>query len=157
MKSTKLKMCMFLRRSDDSYHLHMCSHVLVSASLHRQWNVVLRKNLCQYSPIGTCPSIMWINLVHMELETPICRSHDPFLVYIGLMTYSLSFLNSRNSYLFFLLSLNVFCYVSSKRLYSFFLLNKNEFFSREIGRAWAAFAFSSTMVCLGHFSLLGQY
>ena len=106
---------------------------------------------------STCPSIMWVNLEHTELETPICGSQDPPLAYVGLMTHSLSSSNSRKSCPFFLLSLNDFFHVPSRRLHSFFLLNKNEFFLERVGGAWAILASSSTMVCLGHFSLLEQY
>ena len=94
---------------------------------------MLGKNLCQYSPIGACSSIMQVNLVHTELDIPICGSQDPSLVYVGLMIYSLSSSNFRNNCPFFLLSLNNFCYDSSKRSHSFFLLSKNEFFSGRIG------------------------
>jgi len=71
--------------------------------------------------------------MHTEFETPICGSHNPPLVYVSLMTLSLSSSNLRKSCPFFLLSLNNFCQDSSMRLYSFFLLSKNKFFSERIG------------------------
>ena len=57
----------------------------------------LGKNLCQYSPIGACPVIIQVNLVHMEFEIPMCGNHDPPLEYVGFMTFSSLSSNSRNS------------------------------------------------------------
>ena len=160
INSTKLDMQIFLSHNTVLYHLHcmkMCSLVSTSASPQGQWIAMLGKNLCWYSPIGACPSIMQVNLAHMEFEIPICGSHKPPLAYVGLMTCSLSSSNSRNSYPFFLLSLNNFCHDSSRESHSFFLLSKNKFFSGRMGRIWDDLASSSTKACLGHFSLLGQY
>jgi len=159
MNSTKLEMCMSLGRDDESYGLHcmkICSLVSTSASPHRQWIGVLEKNLCRYSPIGACPSIMRVNLAHMEFDIPMCGNHDPPLEYVGFKTFSLSSSNSRNSWPFFLLSLNDCCHDSSIRSHSFFLLNKNEFFSGRMGVVWAVLVSLSTKMCLGHSSLLGQ-
>ena len=160
MNSTKLEMHMSLGHNGASYCLHcmkMCSHVSISVSPHGQWIAMLRKNLCRYSPIGVCPSIMWVNLAYTELDIPICGSQDPPLVYVGLMTHLLLFSNLKKSCLFFLLSLNDFCHDSSRRSHSFFLLSKNKFFSERIGGTWDILASLSTRACLGHFSLLGQY
>ena len=93
----------------------------------------------------------------MEFDIPICGSYNPPLVYIGLMTFSLSSSNSRNSCPFFLLSLNNFCHDSSIRLHSFFLLSKNEFFAGKVGGIWDDLASLLTRACLGHSNLLGQY
>ena len=106
--------------------------------------------------MGACPSIMRVNLAHTEFEIPICESHNPPLVYIGLMTFSLSSSNLRNSCPFFLLSLNDFCHDLSIRLHSFFLLSRNEFFSGRMGGIWYDLAFLLTRACQGHSSLLEQ-
>ena len=100
MNSTKLEIRMSFEQVDDSYRLQcmkMCSLVSTSTSPHRHWMGELGKNLCRYSPIGACPVIMRVNLVHMEFEIPMCGSHDPPLEYVGSMTFSLSSSNSRNS------------------------------------------------------------
>ena len=100
MNSTKLEMHMSLGRDDESNSLHcikICSLVLTSASSHGQWIGVFGKNLCRYSPIGACPSIIQVNLAHTEFEIPMYSSHDPPLEYVGFKTFSLSSLNSRNS------------------------------------------------------------
>ena len=160
INSTKLDMYISLGCNDASYCLHcikICSLVSMSTSSQGHWTVVLGKNLCRYSPIGACSSIIWVNLVYTEFEIPIYGSHNPPLAYISLMTLSLLSSNSRNSYSFFLLSLNNFCHDSSMRLHSFFLLNRNKFFSGKVNGIWEALASLSTRVCLGHSSLLGQY
>ena len=106
--------------------------------------------------MDACSSIIRVNLAHTELEIPICVSHDPPLAYVGLMTLSLSSLNSRNNCPFFLLSLNDFCHDSREQLHSNFLLSKNEFFLERMGGMWDDLASLSTRVCLDHSILLGQ-
>ena len=159
INSTKLDMCISLGRNDVLYLLHcmkICSLVSMSTSPQGHWTGVLGKNLYRYSPIGACPSIIRVNLAHTELKIPICVSHNPPLAYVGLMTFSLSSLNSRNNCPFFLLSLNDFCHDARERSHSIFLLNKNEFFSGRVGGIWDDLASLLTRVCLGHSSLLGQ-
>jgi len=159
INSTKLEMCMSLGQKDASYLLQcmkICSLVSTSASPHRQWNASLGKNLCWYSPIGACPSIMRVNLAQMEFDIPIYGSHKPSLAYVGLMTLLLSSSKSKNSWPFFLLSLKDFYHSSRVRSHSFFLLSKNEFLSGRVGGEWDDLASLSTRMCLGHSSLLGQ-
>ena len=100
MNSTKLEIRISLGRVDGSYRLQcmkMCSLVSTSASPHGHWMGELGKNLCRYSPIGACPVIIRVNLVHMEFEIPMCGNHDPPLEYVGFMTFSSLSSNSRNS------------------------------------------------------------
>ena len=71
--------------------------------------------------------VMQVKQVHSAFVKLIEGSQEPPLVYVDLMTICFSSSKSRNSWLFFWLVENGFCYSLSALLHSFFLLNRYEF------------------------------
>jgi len=84
-----------------SHCMTMCSWVCTSALPHEHLKEEFGKNLWQYSPMGVCPVVMWVNWAHKELVNPMDRSHDPPFVYVGLMTYSFLSSQFRNDWSFY--------------------------------------------------------
>jgi len=129
----------------------------MSACLHRQLNREFEKNLCLYSPMETCPVVIWMNFIYKELELFINGSHEPPLAYIGFRTFLLLSSRSRKSWSLLQLFGKVFCHFFKMSLYSFFLLNKKKFLLDSIEKLFASFTWVLIILCLDYLALLEQY
>ena len=158
-KWTKLFMMMLyghVEGSCISHSMTMCSRVWISASLHRQLVERWGKNLCQYSPMGAWPVVMWVKWVHSKLVKPMKRSHELPLAYVSLMTFSFSFSKSRKHWPLLGLDKKDSCLSWRMLLHSFFLLNRCNSLLGKMGVQLSALTWLSTSLCLGHLALLGQ-
>jgi len=124
---------------------------------HRQLNREFGKNLCLYSPMKTCPVVIWVNLIYKELELFTNGSYKPPLAYISFRTFFLLSSRSRKSWFLLQLFGKVSYHSFKMSLYSFFLLNKKEFLLDSIEKSFASFTWVLIILCLDHLALLKQY